>query len=740
MKMKQGYLRNGLIFILTACMLAVLISCGVGDGGSAAAGGGTNGGTTDGTTPPTPTATAAFIGLGTDTVTVKSDDSNYATITATVLDDKSAVIEDIFVTFSASCDPLSASCGTLSASSVKTNADGKASITFRSGTLDQSNRVITINATASGKSALTPIPIQVVGSTLTMTSSTTVDIPSDGTATSTLTVTAKNAGGVPVYNVPVTLSVTGTGNVTLSPTTGKTDQSGNISVTVTGALAGTATVKAEGLGAAAEYNYTVSGPAVGTFGITSPTVDPASSSTASTLTVEVTVPDATVTPNVTFATSLGSGSWDGPIDLIVTKVVDPATKKASAVLQSSRAGTARVQVYDSAAPSTKDFLDVVFYAPATEAAQVFLQSDVSVLGLSTGGIGKTTTLRATVWTSLATGNQPVGNAPVAFSIANPTGGGEFVSPVVAYTDAAGLATATFTSGTASSGAAGVTINAQVAGSGPPALTAPPISIVIGGTAGSVVIGMGSKITVLNTTTYALPMSVLVADSDGNPVPGAIVSLGLWPAQYSSGVWFLDASPTEGEPYAPYITGTFNNEDVNQNLIRDPGEDLNGDGSLTPPNSAAGTVPATVTTAANGVANFDLVYLKGSAVWIRDRIRATTLALGTETSSSITFTLPAEKTEYEAGDLPNSPYPIGLTVAATAGSTVSYLLPAFVPQYGTATYTTSSIYSTINSTARVYTFTAPAGVTAGTVFDDFITASRVGVNPRSATVWVRIVAQ
>ena len=69
-----------------------------------------------------------------------------------------------------------------------------------------------------------------------------------------------------------------------------------------------------------------------------------------------------------------------------------------------------------------------------------------------------------------------------------------------------------------------------------------------------------------------------------------------------------------------------------------------------------------------------------------------------------------------------------------------MLPAFVPQYGTATYATSSIFSTINSTTRVYTFTAPAGVTAGTVYHDFITASRVGSNPRSATVWVQIVAQ
>ena len=710
--MKQGYVRNGLICLLTACMLAVLISCGVGGGGDAAAGG-----ATDGTTPTTPTATAAYISLGTDTVTVRSDNTTKATITATVLDAYHAPIKGITVTFSATD-------GIISASSVTADADGQAVITFRSGTLNQSNQVVAITATASGKPA--QIPIQVVGSTLTMTSIPLAKIPSDGSVTATLTVTAKNAGDVPVQNVPVTLSVSGAGNVSLLPTTGTTDFAGRLEITVTGTVAGVATVKAAGLGTEATYNYTVTGTAGAVLGITSPTSDPAAQVTNVPMTVTVSAPAST---NVTFATTLGA--WDGGAEKVVTKPVAGGT--VSATLQSSFAGFATVQVYDG---STTDSVGVAFYAPATDAAQISLQSDKAVLGLSTGGISKTTTLRATVRTNLATGSQPVGEAPVAFSIANPTGGGESISPVVAYTDTAGLATATFTSGSVSSGADGVTINAQVVGSGPPALTAQPIAIVIGGTPGSVVIGRGSKITVPNTTTYALPMSVLVADSNGNPVSDATVSLSLWPEQYSSGVWFQD-----GTPYAPYITGTFDNEDVNQNLNIDPGEDLNGDGALTPPNAAAGTVPATVTTDATGFANFNLSYPKGSAVWIRDRIRASTLVQGTETSSEITFTLPAEKTEYEAGDLPNSPYPIGLTVAATAGSTVSYLLPPFAPQYGiSATYTTSSSFSAINSTTRVYTFTAPAGVIAGTVYDDFIIASRAGTISRSATVWVQIVAQ
>jgi hypothetical protein len=374
--------------------------------------------------------------------------------------------------------------------------------------------------------------------------------------------------------------------------------------------------------------------------------------------------------------------------------------------------------------------------------QISLQSGVSVLGLSTGGISKTTTLTANVRTALGA---PVGNAPVAFSIANPTGGGESISPVVAYTDAAGLATATFTSGSVSSGATGVKINAQVVGSAP-AVTAPQISIVIGGTAGSVVIGLGSKITVLNATTYSLPMSVLVADSSGSAVPGAIVSLKLWPVQYSSGVWynslFYDPNKPDKVLYKSYVTGTFDNDDVNEDTIKDATEKSDPYGALRPPNSAAGSLPATVTTDVNGVANFNLIYLKGSAVWIRDRIRASTVVLGTETTSSITFTLPAERTEAELGDLPNAIYPVDLTVTATAGSTVSYTIPAWNSSYAVApawpAYSTSSPNSTINSATRLYTFTAPVGVIAGTVYQAFITASDGGYT--SSISWIRIVAR
>jgi len=64
-----------------------------------------------------------------------------------------------------------------------------------------------------------------------------------------------------------------------------------------------------------------------------------------------------------------------------------------------------------------------------------------------------------------------------------------------------------------------------------------------------------------------------------------------------------------------------------------------DGKITAVNSGAGTVPATVITDKNGVADFDLVYPLPSSIWTVARVRASTIVLGTETVGQVIFTLP-----------------------------------------------------------------------------------------------------
>jgi hypothetical protein len=154
----------------------------------------------------------------------------------------------------------------------------------------------------------------------------------------------------------------------------------------------------------------------------------------------------------------------------------------------------------------------------------------------------------------------------------------------------------------------------------------------------------------------LPMSVLVADSNGNPVANTSVSLSTWPKAFGIG-------PACGP------TAYYYNEDVDENLILAPSEDgvrrtyptgptLVGtkDTQATPPNSAAGTLPATVKTDASGLATFNLTYTKSNALFIVARIRASTLVQGTETVGETVFTLPALLTDIGPPCLlPASPY-------------------------------------------------------------------------------------
>ena len=653
-------------------------------------------------------ATPASIKLSANPTSVKTDDLSTATITATVLDSSNAAIKGYTVTFSTTG-------GKLNASSAVSDDNGKANVTFSSGTVDLTNRVVMVTGVAGSLSS--QIPLTINGSTITL--STGVSNLIAGSGTTTLTVTARDANSNPVYDVPVTLATDVSGIISLSSTSGKTATDGTFKVTVTAQGAGSATVTAQGLGSTATQKYDVT-PAASTFRITSPTENPKAVATNAPLTITVSAPSSA---NVYFATTLGS--WDGGASSIIVKPVVGGT--VSALISSPLAGLATVQVYDAANVNTTAYWGVAFSAPVADAANMTLQADKSTVGLSAGGVQQTAVLTAKVTT---TQNQAVGNAPVEFTIVNPTGGGETVSPVVVYTDSTGEAKATFSSGSVSSSAVGVSVRAIVVGT---AVTATK-NIVIGGTAGSVVIGYGSEITVKDTTTYQLPMAVQITDANGSPVVGTTVTLSAWPLYYSAGVWY-DADPdTDKEKYVPYVVSSVSNEDLNENLILEPGEDLNFNGQLDPPNSSAGAVPNTVVTDDNGLANFNLTFLKNYSSWIVTRVRASAKVYGTETASYISIRLPAEQQTAEGGKQPDSTFNLDLSVGAAVGSSVSYTMPVF----HTASGTFSAIKGTFNG--RVYTYTNAAGYPAGTIIYDSISANDGTYIYTRSPVPVRIVVR
>lgn len=595
-------------------------------------------------------------------ITVKSDDSTTSTITIRALNALNAALANVTIT-------IGTDTGVLEAPTAVTGSNGKATITFSSGS-NPINRTATITASAPSTTGTVSaqIPVQIVGSAVSLSASATT-LPDDGTSPLTLTVTATDAGGNTISGAAVTLSHSGTGDVTITPASGTTDNSGKLTASVSGTGAGAVKLNASALGATATKDITVSASGA-VFGIDKQWLNavdignpkPTAMKIGDSLVIEVNAPAPTT--NVTFATT--TGKWNG---LTNVQAIAVSGGKATATLTTTQAGIANVQVYDSSNASISDTLTVAM--TSATAYKITLQATPAVVPRSVGTTTGYSTLIATVRDS---SDYPVGDAPIAFDIINPTGGGETISPVMVLTAATstsslnlGEARATFSSGSISSLPSGVQIRASVVSTSVKTGTSPSgphATIVIGGSAGSIAIGRASKTTVSSEDAgyYILPMSVLVADSNGNPAPaGTQVSLSAWPIAWSTGInctYDLDGFRWDTNTLS-YIAGnkygTFLGEDANENLILDTAEDgkrlyfASGlpapvagttDGYLTPANSSGGTVPATVMTDANGVANFNLTYLKASALWTLTRIQASAIVQGSESVGQVIFRLPA----------------------------------------------------------------------------------------------------
>jgi len=305
----------------------------------------------------------------------------------------------------------------------------------------------------------------------------------------------------------------------------------------------------------------------------------------------------------------------------------------------------------------------------------------------------------------------------------------------------------------SSGARGVTITATVVGK---ATVTDSISIVIGGTAGSVVIGQSTTIeSSEDGTSYKLPMTAQVVDSNGNPVPSARISLKLWPLSYRTGIWVPQTVGTTNTNCIPEVSNTYPNEDDTfpgtsyyRNLILDPGEDANGDGQLTPSSSSAGAVPDEVVADENGMGAFYLTYTKSQAAWIVAEITGSTLVLGSESRSTSTFVLPWSITDSGACLLPDSPYnnsqpTLEITLTATPdevypdGGTSTSSIRAQVTQLGSAvadgTLVSFAITSGIGGLGGATSSESSASTTAGQASVIYYSGDRPGDVTITATL-------
>lgn len=626
-----------------AAIFAAFVAASLLSGCNGSAGG-------DNSETPTTPAASKFI-TSWDKTSIKSGGTEEAELTITALNANNAAVAGSVIT-------LATSNGVLTSGAVTTDSTGKATVKFNAGS-DATNRTETISMTSGSIEGTTSI--RVTGSALTLQAATTTVATG---ATIPLSIELKNGNDEAVSNQIVAVSVSGAGSATV-PSSVTTDSNGRATINLKGNGSGAVRVTATGLGNSKFLDITVTGSA-NNFQITAPSTSPTALLTDTNLTVTVA---ASASSRVVFATSMGA--WDGGTSSTVEKNVAGGT--ASATFRASNSGTANITVFDKNDPSISTSVLVVLTSSASNATKVSIQATPSVVSPSTSGQQNSVKLIATVRDS---NNQPVGNAAVVFEIENPTGGGENVSPSVQLTSTGvgsnsplGQAQTTFYAGSLPSGqnSGSVKVKATVLLPNGTTVSTPvgqEAVITIGGVAGSVSLGQSSKIgSTADNTAYELAMSAIVADSNGNPVPNAVVNLSAWPIAFSTGVGCIP-------------NNTFASEDLNENLTLDAGEDgylqrlhtltfvpISNSGlvniannKLDPANSAAGTVPATITTDSNGRASFTYTYLKSNSIWTVVRLRASTLVQGTETMVETKFRLAAS--QEDGGDechISDSPY-------------------------------------------------------------------------------------
>jgi hypothetical protein len=645
--------------LLLAATLAILAGCGSGSIPPTNASGGTTTGatgTTTGTTGTTATA-AATVQLLVSSPQIPSSGATTVDLTAVVLSASKQTVSGKTVTFSPGTD------ATAFISNVSGTSDDAGVVTAKLnlGT-NKVNRTIAVTATADAATASNSI--DVVGTAITVSGNGSV---ASGAST-TLTFSLKDSAGTPLQGVALSLSSQTGNTIVMTPATGITNSSGQISAVVTASKAGNDVLTASGGGTSATKALTVSSAS---FAFSAPTlVAPATTidiPLSPPTTVSVNWNDAAaggpqVGKQITFASSRGvvSGSpatTDAAGSASVT-VSSPSSSGPTIITASGPGGT----------PAAT--LNVVFVA--TVASSVTVQSVPSTIQVTTSSASQTTnssTITAVVRD--AAGNL-IKNAGVNFSItADPSGGA--LTAARGITDVSGSASVTYIAGNVSSPQNGVKIAAtvsDVSGAAPGSSVANTTALTVTGQ--SLFVRLGAEFTVgssppLNIKKYF----AIVTDSGGHPVSGTEVRFvlrpgGLLPTDYGYLKGFYSAAVAEGittttNPLTGVVTTTVNtaaipamqivsatcaNEDTDFSGIINAGKDLNQNGQLDPGGIAS--VSPNATTDANGIATASITYPKSHATWVKVTLEARTGVAGNDPPALATFVLPGLITDYEVG--------------------------------------------------------------------------------------------
>ena len=595
-------------------LLLALISFGLsGCGGDDAFSGG---GDPDPGTPGA--ADVASVLLLTSSPSMGTSSTSEVTLTAQVKDANNNLIEGESVIFTANG-------GALVVDSSTTNASGIATARL-SPTGDPSNRTITVSALAG----------TVSGSVTVTASGTAVSISGENavvlndTAVLTISLADSKGAGIPGE----LLTVTSANGNPISATSLSTDSSGNVSVTLTGSVAGTDTISVSALGGTANQTHAVN-VSGDEFTVTLPAADLAIGS-PHTVTVTWKINNVAVADGTMINFSSTRGTLSAPSATTTAGV-------ATVTVASATAGPVSVTA-SSSGPTASVAGEFVATLPET----LNIQAEKTTMGPD----GEQNTITAVV-RDLA-GNF-VKNIPIRFTIVQDTSGGS-ISNATAVTDSLGRATTVYTSTAATTAKDGLVIRAEVEGT--PAKN-DSVAITVGRSELFVRLGTGNKIVILDETRYVKTFNVLVTDAGGSAVANTSVTVTLVPKNYWKGervslvVDVTDPlNPINSGPMVvnypwvavagqPLATECPNEDELvpggELNGVIDFGEDVNNSTKLEPGNVAS--VPGTVTTDETGFALINITYAKDFASWTEVELKVSAQVAGSEGGDDAIFILP-----------------------------------------------------------------------------------------------------
>jgi len=588
------------------------------------------------TSPPTP----ATVDLLVSSQQLNSDGASTVSLTALVKDSGNRALSNQTVSFSGDSGIVTVTSGT-------TDASGKATATLGTGG-NKKNR--TINLTAASGAISSTNTVNVVGTTVKIQGATTLAMGGK----TTLTIFLRDSADAGISGKSVALSSVKGNTFSVNPVI--TDTNGQATVEVTAAVAGDDTITATcaDMNASGTSSLTVSAT---TFSFLAPTASQ-----------EVNIG---VNQNVQVNYRKGAAPYNGKtVNFTTTRgtlssataVTDVNGDTNVITISSTTAGSAVITASVTGDTSIQQNIEFV----AITAAEMTLQANPTTIGPNTP---PSTTEKSTITAVIYDPTRNlVKNKTIDFELTDVTGG--TISPASAVTDSQGKASTVYTSSATDSAVDGITVKATVRGT---AAVTKDVRLTVAKKAKYISLGTSKTSLAGSGTYYQKSYIVLVTDATGNPVSNATVNLSVVPINFDKGHW-----SDNGTDWAQTVTKSCENEDrmwctyTSGSLIipggvhpswclngiidvGPPTEDVNSNSRLDPGGIA--TVPASVTTDANGTSEFKITYAKSYSPWVFVQLQARTATSGSDAVAIAEFTLPYLGTDYPYATMPppNSPF-------------------------------------------------------------------------------------